>query len=396
MEARGAVQGERWARNARLLGLGLLGAALAGACGPPAASGTVNAWVYALGNTPRTYELRRAEIDDLESLQELRGRSIDVRGGATASLSEGELDIGVPFILDYALQDDGTVVPGDADSLYALSVYHHLRWAIRAFEAHGLVLPRRVDVLYFPYVTAPWIGDGRILLADNAAFYGAGILVSPSFALGDRPLLLNQGVVAHELGHLVVQQQVFGPALAQWQHSVGETCRSRHFQSIHEGVADLFGFALTGDPDFGTATLPDPAAFPERDVSVPWTYAQANLDQLGVAGAGGTCSVDADTSPLSPSFDPHFHGSFLARAIYELWPKEPDGTLGAAERARLVDVLLRSLARLRPDDDPGFTLAALPDALVAELPPSERPAACAVLARRLAPLASHLTACGTP
>jgi hypothetical protein len=119
----------------------------------------------------------------------------------------------------------------------------------------------------------------------------------------------------------------------------------------------------------------------ERDLSVPRTYTDADYAVL----------VASKNDPFS-DWDPHEDGSTMARTIYELWPKDGEGKIAGAERLRLVDVILATLGSITYGE--GFTFGTFPNAFVAQLPPADQAAACAVLTTRLAPLAAQLTNCG--
>ncbi len=290
-------------------------------------------------------------------------------------LSDLEAVRGSPFALEYSREADGTVVPGDLHSLYALSLYRNLERTVALLRAHGHEPLRRLDVFYYPRFDSVITGDGRGTFTDNAAYVSQVpcFLLVPSFMLSDLPMLLNEGVVAHEYGHAVIHQELFGDAPTSpheedesWAHA------HRHLGSIHEGVADLIGLVATGDPDFIRATVDA-----DRNLAEPRDYTAEDLEEMLTGG---------------DDFDPHHHGSLMARAIYELWPKDAQGRITPAERARLLDVTLATLRGLRFEQT-SFTLASFPNTLVTHLSAGERPAACAILRKRLAPLSGYLTSC---
>ncbi len=371
----------RGRQRGRLAGAALLGMGLWG-CAPTDVSGPVTAYVLARDEVTGEYTLGRHPVENLESLRELRGRDVDMRKGSELNVNFGGIDLerGSPFALEYSREADGTVVPGDLHSLYALSLYRNLDRTASFLREHGHTPVRRLDVLYFPRLDNPVTGDGRSDFTDNAAYASLvpGFVMLPSLLLTDLPMLLNEGIIAHEFGHAVIHQELFGDAQeAPHEEDEAWAVAHRHLAGMHEGVADLIAWAETGDPDSFR-----PTADIDRDLAEPRDFTAEDLAQLD--------------SPEGDAFDPHHHGSLMARAVYELWPDKGAGArLSPEGRGRLVEAILGALRQVR-FERVSFTLAAFPDAFVRQLRPEERPAACAVLRQRLAPLASHLTACESP
>lgn len=368
------ARGRRWG--------GLLGAALLGllGCAPEDTSGTVMAYVFARDEATGQYALGRHPVDNLESLRELRGRDLDFRKGSELNqptpLSGLQVVRGSPFALEYTREADGTIVPGDLHSLYALSLYRNLDRAATLLRAHGHVPLKPLDVFYYPRFDSVLTGDGRATFTDNAAYASQVpcFLLVPSFMLSDLPMLLNEGVVAHEYGHAVIHQELFGDA-PEAPHAQDENwaVAHRHLDSLHEGVADLMGLVATGEPDYIRATFDA-----DRNLAEPRDYTFEDFEELLTGG---------------DDFDPHHHGSVMARAIYEVWPKDAEGQITAEGRARLLDLTLTTLRELR-FEQPTFSLASFPSLLVSHLSAEERATACPILRERLAPLSGYLTSCG--
>jgi hypothetical protein len=316
----------------------------------------VTAYVYASG--PNGYALQKAELSNLDSLRELQGRDIRLRRGTGLyqGLDSASLNRGSPFSLEYTLDPEGTVVPSDLHSLYGLSVYRGLDRVATVLREHGHQPRQPLDVYYFPRLDSVIAGDVRGLITDNAAYSPQGpfFMVVPAFMLSDLPLHLNEGVLAHEFGHSVVQDIVFGDALGD---------RGHDYDSMNEGVADLIGFAMSGDSNFLEASFPGA----ERDLAEPHDY---TLEEYGKLEDG--------------AYDPHEHGSYMARAVYELWPKT-DGEMSEAQRGQLLDAVLASLRALKESGGP-FWMGEFATAMVEQLPPDQRPAACQTLRARVAPL----------
>ncbi len=368
------ARGRRWG--------GLLGAALLGllGCAPEDTSGTVMAYVFARDEATGQYALGRHPVDNLESLRELRGRDLDFRKGSELNqptpLSSLQVVRGSPFALEYTREADGTIVPGDLHSLYALSLYRNLDRAATLLRAHGHVPLKPLDVFYYPRFDSVLTGDGRATFTDNAAYASQVpcFLLVPSFMLSDLPMLLNEGVVAHEYGHAVIHQELFGDAPeAPHEQDENWAIAHRHLDSLHEGVADLIGLVATGEPDYIRATFDA-----DRNLAEPRDYTFEDFEELLTGG---------------DDFDPHHHGSVMARAVYEVWPKDAQGQITAEGRARLLDLTLTTLRELR-FEQPTFSLASFPNLLVSHLSAEERATACPILRDRLAPLSGYLTSCG--
>jgi hypothetical protein len=341
------------------------------------------AYVFARDEATGEYALGRHPVDNLESLRELRGRDVDMRKGSELNTNFGGYDVerGASFALEYTRGEDGTVIPGDLHSLYALSLYRNLDRTASLLREHGHAPLKRLDVLYFPRLDNVVAGDGRSSFTDNAAYTSLvpGFLMLPSLLLTDLPMLLNEGIVAHEYGHAVIHQELFGDTReAPHEDEEDWDIAHRHLASMHEGVADLLAWAATGEPDSYLAT-----ADIDRNLAEPRDFTAEDLLELN------------DTTALD--YDPHHHGSLMARAVYELWPREAGAgeRLGPEERGRLLAAILGALRAVRFERD-ASTLVAFPDAFVQQLRPEQRPAACEVLRRRMAPVSSRFTACEAP
>lgn len=345
------------------------------ACAPADLSGSIEAMVYRLDPATRQYALARSPVENLESLRELRGRDLVLRSGGGIDSGPGGLQLsrGSPFELEWTQAADGVVLPGDLHSLYALSLYRNLDRVASLLRSHGHVPEAPLEVLYFPRMDDFILGDTRTSFTDNAAFVADDrvFLIVPSFVLADVPMFLNEGVMAHEFGHAVVDQEAFANAGS-------DVLSDNHVAAMHEGVADLIGFCATGDPNYIGPTVDI-----DRDLSVPRDYTPEDYENL----------LHPPEDPLlGAQFDPHHDGSLMARALYELWPRGPDGTISEEERGRMLDVILSALRSI--DYGAGFTLGTFPNQVVAHLRPEEQEGACAVLTARLEPLVPALTHCG--
>lgn len=359
------------------------------ACLPEDRSGSVDALVYLRDPAGTAYSSGVAPVENLDSLRELRGRDIELRRSSRIEVGldlagvRVTVDPGKPFALEYAIDEDGVVIPGDRESFLALSLYRNLDRAASILREHGHEPVRRLQVYYLPRYDNFVAGDGRLVFTDNAAFLplGRGFIIVPSFLLSDLPLLLNEGVMAHEFGHAVVHQELFGDVDEAPQESSadpGWRIAHRHLSAMHEGVADLIGFAVTGDPDFI-----GPSLATDRNLAEPRSFLAFDLSSIEL--------LPADA--LDDRLDPHGLGSIMARTVYEFWPRTEGNRLTEDDRGRLLTLTVRALRALEFAPEV-FTLAAFPNELARLLDESERAAACEVLRLRFAPLQSRLTACG--
>lgn len=311
--------------------------------------------MVASGDDDESYGLRLATVSNLDSLRELRGRDFEFRAasGVDETLFDAKINRGRRFALEWGEDEDGAVVPADLHSLMALSAYRALDQTASLFRDFGIRLEKPLTVMYMPRYDHSLLGDMRMGLTDNAAysFEFRALLLLPSFVLAELPLLLNQGVLAHELGHAIVHESMFGMATDIPDSGMGSAPEGwmvarRHLAAMHEGVADLVGFVVTADPNFLAVSIPV-----DRDLSQAKTLSASQFKSLNTA-----------EEPLPGLFDPHTIGSVMARAVFEMWVgTEPDHPHAAREE--LGRSIVQALRRLEFHPD-SFSLASFPSAIV--------------------------------
>ncbi len=315
------------------------------------------------------YHLSERTVDGVASIRQLRSDRFDFRASAAHNegLTSQSYDRGVPFMLGYHLEDD-VVVADDEQSFEALTVFAHFSQAAQYFIERGAPDVRSMDVLFHPRMDSVVLGDTRALFTDNAAFDNEfnGFWVIPQFVSSAVPLQENLGVIGHEYGHSAINHILFGDGAGE--HEIDHR---PDYQSIHEGIADLFGFALTGMSNFVQPSIGD-LPIEERDLARPLTYTQNDYEIIPAEGKGDT------------AFDPHHHGSFVARAVYEALPKDSTGLTSSTTRDELVRRVVSAL-QLKPFNE-NNSMAQFAQAYLKQLPESELRDACAVFALRLAPL----------
>ena len=131
------------------------------------------------------------------------------------------------------------------------------------------------------------------------------------------PLAANEGVVTHELAHAVFNLLT--------SRSRGQTVPARYADnwparpmnlvaSLNEGLSDVHGAAMTGDPDFIAPSAT--ALHLDRDLSKHRTYT-ADMDQ----------ALDGDAT----GYDPYVLGSVFASTFWAFRGRLVDGGMAAAD-----------------------------------------------------------------
>ncbi len=343
-------------------------------CGGVDAVGAVEARVIApLPDGGYGYTTRR--IHDVVSVAHLRSAHVDFRAssGLEQGLSGTHLERGQPFDLAFHLED-AVAVADDDRSLDALSAFANLNACADLFARLGAASGPPMDVLFHPRMDSALLGDLRMSLIDNAAYAGSydAFIIIPSFVLRAVPLEENLGVMCHEFGHSIMAHQAFGAG----DGDLASKLQTNHaFLAMEEGVADLFGYAATGDPNFIAPSVSQAGVREGRDLSQPLTYTKDEYSALW-----NTPDVD---------FDPHHSGSYLARAVYEALPREPDGRISTETRWAMATALIHAIDS-HPFNDRD-SMARFANAYLKQLGDADRPHACEVLKLRLEPL-THIVA----
>jgi hypothetical protein len=343
-------------------------------CGGPDAVGAVEARLYAL-QPDGGYGYTTRRIHDVVSIAQLRSSHVVFRASSDLELgfSGTHLDRGQPFDLAFHLED-GVVVADDDRSLDALSAFANLNACATLFSRLGAVSGPPMDVLFHPRMDSLLLGDLRVSLTDNAAYAGVydAFIIIPSFVLRALPLEDNLGVMCHEFGHSIMAHQAFGAGDGELASKLDS---DHSYRAMEEGVADLFGYAATGAPNFIAPSVSQAGVIEDRDLSQPLTYSKDERRALVMAS-------DDD-------FSPHHHGSYLARAIYEALPREPDGRISTETRWAMATALIQAIDS-HPFNEQD-SMARFANAYLKQLGDAERARACEVLTLRLDPL-THLVA----
>ncbi|MEW5854679.1 MAG: hypothetical protein AB2A00_38240 [Myxococcota bacterium] len=178
---------------------------------------------------------------------------------------------------------DNAVIPADHDSLAMLTAYVHLD-RVQAFlrdvlkddsraattRAVGLFDPEAVVSCSVPGLGGPSV---PLILSDNAAYNPSAdvfILLRDALPTAEVALGTNPGVLAHEFGHRVFEQNLYISDEA-FRRKVQELYGGQDFctddtpddeiddckastllqKGINEGFADIIAYTYMGRPDFG-------------------------------------------------------------------------------------------------------------------------------------------------
>lgn len=155
------------------------------------------------------------------------------------------------------IEDDGVYIPANQITLQMVTLYYHLQQLKKLeIEVTGsskslLKWPRKV-ALAVNVINAP---DLRF---DNA-FYNPNVdaLFFVPYTEEEFPIPLNAGIIAHEHFHSYFAAQVMNP-LGKQNNEISEEDYYRFyiFKIINEGLADVWGWIYSQDPDFVVVSLP--------------------------------------------------------------------------------------------------------------------------------------------
>lgn len=353
---------------------------------PGDVDGPVQMVVIDFDRSTKKYALAVREVRTLKRLRTLEGDAVRVLAGAELTedieeiidrniTDEGKLEELLyqrrPRPVDFsAFETGGVLYPEDFHSLNMATVYYHFERAHLFFAGLGAKLPQ-LPVLYFPTLRNP----DATKQTDNAYYDPLlrtfGVLEFDE--LKDLPLGMNAGIVAHEYAHAVFDNRVFPEdglpwLFANWIRNPNspELNRSMNVsRSFNEGFADFLGAALTNDPAFLDASIPQVG--PER---------RLNPEQPRCIGAL------REVARMTPhvSYSPYELGSVIAAALWE--STGGSGPLVEATAKGVVD----SMAELEADyksQTNEISIELHVEALGRVLDSSVRAAACGHLLDRL-------------
>lgn len=205
----------------------------------------------------------------------------------------------------------------DRTAVFSLSVAHHFLTVRQYFADLGLPdeLPR-LTVHLFPRS----VDAGEVKPESDNAFFAtalAGFGILPENILDALPIGTNQGVIAHEFSHAV------------FSHKMG-AYRSL-LTPLDEGLADVHGAALTGDPRFIAWSIPQLAD--TRDLAAPRFYDEMTLFLAALDGS------------------PYVYGSLVA-AVFWSWHRLAEERGLVDSRKQMARLALEALQRWQPPSEP--------------------------------------------
>ncbi len=345
-------------------------------------------------SAPRDYTFVDERLETLESARRIRGEAARLRGGGALVIEEAlfsgrfsasteeqvrryELITGDgPVEAQYEHHGE-VLVPTDWETLLMFSFYRHMERA-RAFFAELGVPATALPALrsYFNVrLTAMLVVWGQPLVTDNAGFtpLADSFLLFPTNYFGDGvPLVMNQGVVAHELSHAVKHHILHaGDRLPRYIREDWPAAAISSYRSDDEGLADFFAAVFTGDSNFIVPSIPDDDL--DRDVADDRELTQAQYEALS-------------TSALS--YNPYSLGSSFAAWLWDTAGETPE------ERRDFAAVVIAALGDLAGVIDATYSLNQLMGLILLRAPDAVRLRGCALLDERLRGQFREVPACG--
>lgn len=228
------------------------------------------------------YQLQDISLSGLDNLEQVRGRYAEF---VVAPQLEGRQISGARAKARFIPNAKGTFIPADETSQHMAIMYAHLERLFDLEKQAGLK-----SALSWPRTIGLGVRlhDGSDLLVDNSFYEGLSdaILVVP-YKQGALPLAANGGVLAHEHFHAIFFKAVLEPLIAAdlWDAEVSGTVHNerrireilgwsrgtrdeedsvneveRHRQlllrALNEGLADVWAWIYTQDPEFLAWSLP--------------------------------------------------------------------------------------------------------------------------------------------
>ncbi len=281
---------------------------VAAGCGEDATSVRI---VAADSDTFALVDVPRGSLDDLDAV---RGDlitftiSADVESSLGATIPrDGGLDA-AEYVTEALVPrtswgtGGGTAFAEDFDTLALFTAHVQVEEILLAFAALG-VRDEAVGHLDVHYAVE---GFG----IANAAYYNVAdalLLLRPSH-LEALPLVMNYGVLAHELGHRVQYWELWDGAYFETLGSGGFTeddvVAYYHLLGLGEGLSDYHGAVVSGDSGFLHRSF-EGDFVGDRDVANPKVLDPAWLTADAYLGEGNVV-------------DPHVEGAVVAAALWEV------------------------------------------------------------------------------
>ena len=233
--------------------------------------------IFGINPTTSKYELFVERLNTLTSAQKIRGAVATLRGGGSLVIEEAfvkaltaadeeellrsELVRGDDPVQAVYEKVDGVLYPKDWETLLMMSLYHHIEKGMDFYRALGVDTSALHSIkCYFNVrVTSFFLAWGAPVFTDNAAYtpVADAFLLFPDFFLNEGiPLVLNQGVVLHEMTHAIKHRLLHGSERIpvyiadNWSRS-----EINAYRADDEGLADFFAATYLGDPNFIKASI---------------------------------------------------------------------------------------------------------------------------------------------
>jgi len=216
-----------------------------------------------------TFSPKEVSLESVGNVVELSGTAAKLIGGAVivlnfndplisaagGNLTEQQIqqlfvrNPGSPVQASY-VEKNGVLWPADFHTWNMVSMYYNFEQAFKYFQAakvnaNDIASP---TTYYTPYFAIANGTGPEVQQLDNALFDAPikAFAILPWDELQQVPLAMNQGVVAHEYGHWVLDQKAYGgrafpQALFMW----GGLPQINILKSLDEGLADFHAYGAS-------------------------------------------------------------------------------------------------------------------------------------------------------
>ena len=374
----------------------LLLLSVASGCGD---SGPSTVRIFGFNPETKRYGLFDARLN-VESVGEMRGEAVRFVGGATikgdalAASSDpksenilqarGGSDVRCSFH-----ERDGVLHADDYDSLNMASSYWALEQSRNLFLDLGVERDRlnTINAYYHPRIEMlTKVAPTYFLFVDNAAYGGTfdGFMILPHVAMNAVPFSTNLGVMAHEYSHKVMNVLVErSQRVAAWLRNDWAQASANQLRGVDEGLADMYGHLLTGDPNFMQPSVEGLEGLIDRDLRAVRVDDRDLVEEWLALGE--------EDPLLGNTFRQHVLCAHVAAALWRFGADLGDHRRVAealiAVQRELGDEI--AAAGTRPYD---FSVLGFFDKVAARFTDSERQAFCSIVGARFPTLIATDTA----
>ena len=269
------------------------------------------------------------------------------------------------------VEDDGVFIPANQITLQMVTIYYHMQQLkeleLQATESQKSILtwPRKI-ALSVRVMNAP---DMRF---DNAFYNGkVDALYFVPYRDAAFPIPLNPGIIAHEHFHSYFSYEVLRPLTAKkllpTEILVSEQMSAQSMKAlydlyvlkiINEGLADVWGWIYSQDPDFVSLSLPkaEGSRNLEKGADFRSSRVATQVDlQTDVQVMVQSCFIDHENCHGQ---DPYGNGTVLARAMksFSAAYQQSNGTSQVATRKLMATQILKLISSIQESFATGTTL----------------------------------------